>query len=293
MITSSLQNQIQTFIAQNLGITISSFEFSLVGGGSVNQTCKVLINKKEKFFCKVNSASRFPLMFEREKSGLELLAFKKIIRVPAVIGIFIENDYQVLLLEWIDPGLKSDRFWRLFGEQLAGLHSFPCDYAGLHENNYMGTLPQSNSPSSNWIHFFIHQRLEPQINVALDKKLLQTTHKNQFEKLYKALPDIFPHNNLSLLHGDLWSGNFLCDHTGLPVLIDPAVYQGHPSMDLAMTTLFGVFDPIFYEAYNHQLPFPPEHRLQWEICNLYPLLIHLNLFGKGYLQHIISTIQYY
>lgn len=157
----------------------------------------------------------------------------------------------------------------------------------------MGALPQSNQPSAGWIEFFIHQRLEPQIRLALDEKLLQPQHYKQFEKLYKALPGIFYSDDLSLLHGDLWSGNFLCDDTGSPVLIDPAVYHGHPAMDVAMTTLFGGFDPLFYESYNLQLPFPSNYRQQWEICNLYPLLIHLNLFGKGYLQSILSTIQYY
>lgn len=293
MISSSLQNRLKTFIAEIAGISISSLELSSVGGGSINQTYQVLINKKEKFFCKINSASRFPQMFEKEKGGLELLASKKIIRVPSVIGHFIETDQQVLLLEWIEQGSTSDRFWNLFGEQLAGLHSIPCTYAGLNESNYMGALPQSNDPSPDWIDFLIRQRLEPQIRMALGKRLLQLQHQKQFEKLYARLPAIFPTNNLSLLHGDLWSGNFLCDHSGMPVLIDPAVYQGHPAMDLAMTTLFGGFDPIFYQSYNHRLPFSDNYRQQWEICNLYPLLVHLNLFGKGYLQRIISVIEYY
>lgn len=293
MISSLLQNRLKTFITESTGVSISSFEFTTVGGGSINQTYQASVNKKEKFFCKINSASKFPLMFETEKNGLELLSSRKIIRLPAVVGTFIENDYQVLVLEWIEQGTTSDRFWTLFGEQLAALHSVHCPYAGLHEDNYMGALPQSNHPSPDWIDFFIHRRLEPQIKLAVDKKLLQRKHHKQFQKLYNELPGIFPTGNLCLLHGDLWSGNFLCDHSGMPVLIDPAVYHGHPAIDLAMTTLFGGFDPVFYKAYNHQMPFPPNYRKQWEICNLYPLLIHLNLFGKGYLQSIISTIQYY
>jgi fructosamine-3-kinase len=108
-----------------------------------------------------------------------------------------------------------------------------------------------------------------------------------------VLPEFFPNGNLCLLHGDLWSGNFLCDKAGMPVLIDPAVYYGYAAVDLAMTTLFGGFDSAFYDSYNQLLPFPANHRRQWEICNLYPLLIHLNLFGRGYLQSIVSTIQYY
>ena len=293
MISVSLQNRTKAFLAEDVGLSVSSLDFSSVGGGSINETYQVLVNKKEKFFCKINSASQFPQMFQKEKSGLELLATKKVIRVPAVIGHFIETDQQVLLLEWVEQGHTSDRFWTLFGEQLARLHSIPCSNAGLHENNYMGGLPQSNHPSGDWVDFFIHQRLEPQIRLALDKRLLQVQHQKQFKKLYKELSGIFPSGNLSLLHGDLWSGNYLCDHSGMPVLIDPAVYQGHPAMDLAMTTLFGGFDPFFYKSYNHLLPFPVNYRQQWEICNLYPLLIHLNLFGKGYLQRIISLIKYY
>jgi protein-ribulosamine 3-kinase len=293
MLSASLQNTLKSFITDNTGTSASSIELLMVGGGSINQTYQILINKKEKFFCKINSASRFPLMFEKEKSGLEILASAKIIRVPAVIGTFTENDSQVILLEWIEQGVRSERFWKIFGEQLAALHSIPCGYAGLNEDNYMGALSQFNHPSSEWTDFFIHQRLEPQIRLALDKRLLQPLHHKQFEKLYKALPGIFPPANLCLLHGDLWSGNFLCDHLSLPVLIDPAVYYGHPAMDLAMTTLFGGFDPIFYQSYNRQIPFPTNHKEQWEICNLYPLLIHLNLFGKGYLQSIVSIIQYY
>jgi fructosamine-3-kinase len=293
MISPSLQNTLKNFIADNAGTTVSSFRVSNVGGGSINKTYQLFINANEKFFCKVNSASRFPQMFDKEKSGLELLNAEKIIRVPNVIGSFIEGDTQVLILEWINQGIRSDRFWKTFGEQLAALHLVPRESAGLHENNYMGALSQSNDPTTDWIKFFIHQRLEPQIRMAFDKKLLECQHQHQFKKLYKALPGIFSRENFSLLHGDLWSGNFLCDNMGSPVLIDPALYNGHRSMDLGMTTLFGGFDPGFYEAYNYQFPFPANYHEQWAICNLYPLLIHLNLFGKGYLNNIISIIRHY
>lgn len=293
MIPTSLQENIGKFISERTGIVISNLAFSSVGGGSINQTFKVVINKKESFFCKINSETKFPLMFEKEARGLRLLSSKGIIRVPPVVGSFIENEFQVLLLEYIEQGLRSERFWKTFGEQMAALHSMQSSHAGLDEDNYMGALPQSNRPSTNWVDFFIEKRLEPQVHLAISKKLLQGHHHKQFEKLYKVLPGVFPNDNLCLLHGDLWSGNFLCDQSGMPVLIDPAVYHGHPAMDLAMTTLFGGFDDVFYSSYNHLLPFPANYREQWAICNLYPLLIHLNLFGKGYLQSILSTIQDY
>jgi fructosamine-3-kinase len=133
----------------------------------------------------------------------------------------------------------------------------------------------------------------PQVELALMNKLLETAHALQFEKLYKKLEQIFPSGPSSLLHGDLWSGNFLADDMGNPVLIDPAVYFGHRSMDLAMTTLFGGFQKAFYESYHYYYPFPENYQQQWDICNLYPLLIHLNLFGKSYQSDIVRTIAQY
>ena len=293
MVSSSLQQQLQPFISESLGVRISSMHFSSVGGGSINEAYELIINKKDKFFCKINSADAFPQMFAKEKKGLELLAAQGVIRVPQAFASIILSDRQLLILEWIEQGIKSDRFWKLFGEQLAALHAITANYCGLNEDNYMGALPQSNEPSGDWVHFFIQQRLLPQIELATTKNLLDGQHQKKFENLFKSLPSIFPDEKFSLVHGDLWSGNYLCNHSGQPVLIDPAVYYGHRSMDLAMTTLFGGFDPGFYKTYHYHAPFPSNHQQQWDICNLYPLLIHLNLFGAGYLRDINHIIQYY
>ena len=245
MISQAIKNRLRILFTDELGIPVQSLDFSPVGGGSINEAYQAIINKKEKYFCKVNVSSKYPRMFEMEKAGLELLASRNIIRVPNVVTTFTENDNQLLLLDWIEQGSRSDSFWKLFGQQLAALHSTSSPPAGLPEDNYMGALPQSNQPSESWIDFFIHRRLEPQVRLAVDNGLLQQKHRKQFEKVYNALSVVFPANSICLLHGDLWSGNLLCDHKGNPVLIDPAVYHGHPSMDLGMTTLFGGFDRIF------------------------------------------------
>jgi fructosamine-3-kinase len=157
----------------------------------------------------------------------------------------------------------------------------------------MGALPQINQWAGNWTEFFIHQRLRPQVKLALDHHLLDPAHAAQFEKLYQRLNELFAVEPPALLHGDLWSGNYMCDSSENPVLIDPAIYYGHRNMDLAMTTLFGGFDDLFYESYQYHYPLPANYRQQWEICNLYPLLIHLNLFGKSYLSGILDTIRRY
>ncbi|MBS1932826.1 MAG: fructosamine kinase family protein [Bacteroidetes bacterium] len=299
MASSVIISSLQNILSQKLNTQISSIRFIPVGGGSINETYKIIINENLFFFCKKNSAKKFPSLFIKEKNGLELIAKQKIIRTPEIIICTEIDNYQILILEWIEQGLKTKSFWENFGEQLAALHhvsSLGGDRQtkfGLYEDNYMGVLHQSNTFSENWIDFFIHQRLEPQIKLASDNNLLSKQFIFHFENLYKALPGIFSKEKSSFLHGDLWSGNFLAAKKNQPVLIDPAVYFGHRSMDLAMTTLFGGFEQPFYEAYNYHSPFPENYKLQWEICNLYPLLIHLNLFGSGYLHDIVSIIRRY
>jgi protein-ribulosamine 3-kinase len=299
MVSNVIRLSIQNILSQKLNTKISSIQFVPVGGGSINETYKIIINANLFFFCKINSAKKFPSLFIKEKNGLELLAKQKIIRIPEIIICTEFDNYQILILEWIGEGLKTKISWENFGEQLAALHHIHSSDGdrqtkfGLHEDNYMGALHQSNTFSNNWIDFFIHQRLQPQVELAANNHLLSKQHISHFENLYKALPDIFPTEKPSLLHGDLWSGNFLADEKNQPVLIDPAVYFGHRSIDLAMTTLFGGFEQSFYEAYNYHFPFPENYKLQWEICNLYPLLVHLNLFGSSYLHDIMYTIRRY
>jgi fructosamine-3-kinase len=289
MLTAPIQNYLNQLFADKSGMQTISLQTESVGGGSINAAYKITVNKNQKFFLKVNSKTTYPLLFEKEKNGLDFISRQKIIKVPGVIACDEVEDRQILLLEWIGDGLRSELFWKQFGEQLARLHRVTNSSFGFEEDNYMGALHQSNIGYTNWVEFFIQCRLQPQIKAAIEKGAIQKKQVLQFDKLYTLLPGIFNSENASLLHGDLWSGNFMCNESSAPVLIDPAVYFGHRSMDLAMTTLFGGFDKLFYESYHYHFPFPPNYNEQWEICNLYPLLIHLNLFGSGYL-HQVKTI---
>lgn len=276
-------NQLQKLLSNKLQVAVR--ELQTVGGGCINQTYKIITADKT-YFCKVNSASKFPQLFQKERTGLLMIEKQGIINTPIVADYFIDNDYQILILEWIEEGSKNNQFWKLFGEQLALLHHVRNQRFGLEEDNFMGSVPQSNRQHISWISFFIEERLQPLVIACRQKYLLSANHADQFQILYQQLPKIFNDENPSLLHGDLWSGNFICDKESQPVLIDPAVYFGHRSTDLAMTTLFGGFDKSFYEAYHYHYPFPGNYKEQWEICNLYPLLIHLLLFGKSYLSQI-------
>lgn len=298
MLMKELISFLKAELSSHLNIPIQSINYAPVGGGSINQTFRLTINNNQHFFCKINSASQFPLLFEKEKSGLVLLAEQKVIQTPHIIMCEVHQDWQILVLEWIEQGLKTTQSWKHFGEQLAQLHSISWiengqSRFGLTENNYMGALPQLNDPAGDWVAFFIEKRLRPQTKMAFDAGLLSSSHLQQFEQLYRALPNLFPPAPSCLLHGDLWSGNFLIDVQEQPVLIDPAVYYGHNAIDMGMTTLFGGFDPVFYEAYHYHHAPESHYQEQWDICNLYPLLIHLNLFGSGYRHDIEYTLERY
>lgn len=260
-----------------------------IGGGSINNTFKLVANNST-LFCKINSATKIPHLFKTEVTSLKLLEKLGPIMVPKVVDLFETHSSQILLLEWIEPSTPNPAFWKKFGEGLANLHSHTQPFFGLDTDNYMGSIPQVNKPTSNWPTFFIQNRLDPLMLQALDQGLLNTQHVNHFHKLYTRLPAIFNDQPPALLHGDLWSGNFMCTADNQPVLIDPATYFGHPSIDLAMTTLFGGFESAFYEAYNYHSPFPANYKEQWQVCNLYPLLVHLHLFGKSYLPAIERTL---
>ena len=273
--------------------TTKPLTFKSVGGGSINEAWQIT-NVDAKFFCKINSNSQYPGLFTKEAEGLAAISKTECIQCPTVISVSAFQDHQLLLLEWIEPGTRHSESWKHFGEQLAKLHAWKGEgitQFGFHHDNYMGSLPQSNTFTDEWCTFFREQRLEPQIKLASEQGLLSSSHLKQFDNLYQKLPAIFPDTTPSLVHGDLWSGNYLFGLNGQPVLIDPAVYYGIAAIDLAMTTLFGGFDKEFYEAYHYWSPFPDNHRDQWSVCNLYPLLIHLNLFGQGYLSSIESCLR--
>jgi len=293
MSLTSIQSFIRQRFQELFPFTTNEIRFGSVGGGCINETHRISFGNHQ-FFCKINSATKFPHLFEKEANGLKLIKQQNVIRVPDVIDCFETQSQQILLLEWISEGERTESFWNEFGEQLAALHNMPNSYFGLNEDNYMGSILQSNRPTDNWIDFFIQQRLQPLINKCLLQRLLSSKHQTQFENLFKQLSSIFDiEQTPSLLHGDLWSGNFMCNETSEPVLIDTAVYFGHPSIDLGMTTLFGGFHTAFYEAYNYHSPVPPNYKEQWEVCNLYPLLIHLLLFGRSYLSQIERTLNVY
>ncbi|MBI1342194.1 MAG: phosphotransferase [Terrimonas sp.] len=293
LIPDQVQSMISELLNTGEGPSSAPLYCTPVSGGSINNCYRVSSGKEKDYFLKLNRTDALPGLYKKEQAGLLWIEKQDAIRVPAVIKTGTHGDFQFLLMEWLEPGLRTEKFWASFGSRLARLHSLSHSAFGFPEDNYMGALPQVNGYMDKWEDFYIHNRLMPQVKLAVDNKLIEETEALQFEKLYKRLTGYFEPENPALLHGDLWSGNFICDSNSEPVLIDPAVYYGHRSIDLAMTKLFGGFDKLFYESYHYHYPLPANYQEQWDICQLYPLLIHLNLFGRGYLQEIKAILKKY
>jgi len=252
-----------------------------LGGGDINEAFRLQTGDGS-FFMKYNSATRFPGMFEKEAEGLKLLKSSGEIRVPEVILHDQAGDDIFLVLEFIEPAQKKPSFWSDFGRALARMHRHSAEFFGLDHDNYMGSIPQSNSKHDSWTGFFSMERLEPMVRMARDRGYLRRDTVISFEKLYARLGEIFPEEPPALIHGDLWTGNHMVDSHGDACIIDPAVHYGHREMDIAMSRLFGCFAGEFYEAYHSEYPLEKGWMERVDICNLYPLLVHVNLFGMGY-----------
>ena len=265
-------------------------EFEFAGGGCINQGGK-LTTASGSFFLKWNDEKKFPGMFEAESKGLHLLHQQNAIRIPKVIGHGKNGPHQFLLLEFIEQRSRSKNYWELLGQRLASLHRCSSEFFGLDHDNCIGSLPQYNHPNSNWINFFVAQRLEVQVKLAIDGGAVDAGWKKKFEALYTKLPSLIAVEEPSLVHGDLWSGNLITDEKGEPCLIDPAVYYGNREADLAMTRLFGGFSWEFYSAYQEAFPLPPGSEKRVDLYNLYPLLVHVNLFGGSYVHSVEGILR--
>jgi len=284
------KSEIEKTLSKFVSTPVIIDSFSHVGGGSINDTYKVNSNEGT-FFVKKNSASLYPQMFEKEALGLKILNNAKTIELPEVIAYGESGNDSFLILKFINSRSKSDSFWDDFGRQLASLHKNSDKHFGLNHDNYIGSLHQSNYKHDKWSDFFREERLEKQVRLSRNNGAIDAGTVTAFDRFYARLENIFPSEPPALLHGDLWGGNFMVSEKGNPVIIDPAVYYGHREMDLGMSKLFGGFDQQFYNSYNTHYPLENGWKERLDYCNLYPLLVHVNLFGGGYLQSVKTILR--
>jgi len=263
-----------------------------VGGGCINNA-HVLEGARRRYFVKTNRASALE-MFEAEAEGLAELARAGAVRVPQPVCAGIAGDSAYLAMEHVPLGGNERKAAERFGSELAALHRTTADTFGWHRDNTIGSTPQVNSADHDWLEFWRTHRIGYQLAVAAGNGYGGRLQRLG-ERLMADMGSLFGSHRpaSSLLHGDLWSGNYAADDHGNPVIFDPATYYGDREADLAMTDLFGGFPPAFYQAYCESWPLDPGYATRKTLYNLYHILNHLNLFGGSYgvqAEHMMGSL---
>jgi protein-ribulosamine 3-kinase len=256
------------------------------GGGSINDTRRLVLSDGDSLFLKINGTEHSGLFLEEARGLMTLRRADAGPRVPEALAIFEDGRRQYLLMEHIEPGRRSGKFAVELGARLAEMHrSQRSPSCGFGRDNHIGATPQPNGWVQGWYDFFGERRLLYQVELAARNGRADRRMREGVELLVRRLPDLLPNvddGQASILHGDLWGGNVMAASTGEAAIIDPAVSYGHREADLAMTSLFGGFEPAFYRAYAEAWPLVPGYEARRDIYNLYHLLNHLNLFGDSY-----------
>ena len=276
-----LSIDVRTAIARDLGILEQQFEVRPLSGSALNQ-CWMLRSESGSFFVKTNDPERFT-MLEAEADGLTELSVCSELAIPAVHAVGVTADTAWLVLDWLELSHSDERSNERLGYGLASLHGHTSSQYGWKRDNTIGLTPQINTPGSHWWAFFRDQRLGVQKNLLIDKAVAVSKLKLLDDVINRA-EAIFEQNipSASLLHGDLWGGNWATLQDGRPCIFDPAVYYGDAETDIAMTQLFGGFGQKFYAAYREVRPDVDEGPARRELYRLYHLLNHWNLFGSSY-----------
>ena len=261
-------------------------------GGDINQAFHVWLEDERELFVKTQREA-LPGLFLDEARGLAWLAETNTLRVPEVL-LASEADGDgpaCLVLAWIARDKPARDYGAQLGSGLARLHRTAAACFGLDHDNYLATLRQDNTPAQRWGIFYAERRIAPLAQRAAERGELPPALLRRIERLLVRIPDLVGDDEPpARLHGDLWSGNVLCDASGAPVLIDPAVYGGHREIDLAMMRLFGGFSEAVFDAYHEAWPLSAGHAERVPLYQLYPLLAHVNLFGSAYLSQVSHCI---
>jgi fructosamine-3-kinase len=256
-------------------------------GGDINHTA-LIRSGSTRWFLKYHAKAPRG-MFATEAQALNEISEQGCIRVPAPVAHGRDGNTAWLVLEYLELTVHGPA--SLLGEQLAALHHDSYAQHGWAHDNYIGTTPQHNTRCDDWSMFWRDSRLNPQLELARTAGRSGSLI-NKGERLLESMDQLMDGHQptASLLHGDLWAGNKAFTPAGQPVIFDPASYHGDRETDIAMTELFGGFEPDFYSAYQAHSPLPDGYRLRRDLYNLYHMLNHLNLFGEAYLSRCENMI---
>jgi fructosamine-3-kinase len=259
-----------------------------VSGGCINQGYRVS-SKDLTYFVKLNDVSKVD-MFAAEALGLKQMYATQTITVPQPVCWGTAANSSYLVLQWLDLGGGSNQSWTEMGRHLAAMHRVGTskDF-GWERNNTIGSTPQINTWMDNWADFFAEQRIGYQLKLAKRRGGNFPESNRVVDLVRNKLAEWQP--PVSLVHGDLWSGNAAISSNGAPIILDPATYYGDRETDLAMTELFGGFPTAFYHGYNEAWSLDSGYGQRKSIYNLYHVLNHFNLFGGGYANQAQTIIQ--
>ena len=263
-----------------------------VGGGCIHKAWCIHFRNGEKIFAKSNHIDNINMFkFEREcLLVLKRFANESYICIPKPIELISFQNISILLLEWID--LKQSQ-QNVLGKGLALLHKSSTEENnknfGWEEEGFIGSNSQIRGWDSNWGKFFVNYRLRPQILEASKWGVRVEDYEDVLIYLSSYLNNHHP--SVSLVHGDLWSGNCGSTENGLGSLYDPASYWGDREVDISMTKLFGGFNEEFYKGYEEIWPLDDFSKDRTEIYNLYHLLNHANIFGGSYKEASLKILK--
>lgn len=278
MVESGLE-QIATALARSLNAAVAPAPERVVHGGSIH-ACYRWPSAAGVLFVKVASAADAWLL-EAEADGLRELARAAAVRVPHVRTSGTAAGRSYLALEWIEPQRPREAGAQL-GARLAAQHRITAERHGWTRDTAIGRTLQVNTPTTDWVEFWRDRRLGFQLALAAQRGYGGRL-QSRGAQLLERLPALLQHRPAaSLLHGDLWGGNWGAGPHDEPVIYDPALYYGDREADLAMTHLFGGFPPEFHSAYREAWPLPPEAAARLPLYTLYHVLNHANLFGGHY-----------
>jgi fructosamine-3-kinase len=259
-----------------------------VAGGCISNAKILTVQSGATFFLKHNQKTPAD-MFTCEAKGLAAL---HVSGGPTVPRVYLD-EREFILLEDLKSGPHNQEYWPTFGRQLAKLHNHTNFQFGFDHDNYIGSTRQLNPWTDDGHTFFAEFRLLYQAQMAHKRGLLGKGELRDVERIAGRLVTLVPNQPASIIHGDLWSGNAITDSSGAPAIIDPAAHYGWAEAELAMTSLFGTFPTTFFRAYEEIRPLEPSYQARFPIYNLYHLLNHLNIFGRGYLSQVKSILRRY
>lgn len=248
-----------------------------VSGGDINDAYR-LQTAEGPYFLLVQPHTP-AAFYDHEVAGLQALG--QAINVPEVIGSGQIDGDAYLLLEFLEIGQGSQRE---LGAAVARVHQITAPQFGFDQNNLTDKLPKNNAWQDDWTTFYLKQRLDPLVKRAQEHHLWNANRQQAYDRVRQNIIDENRDRKITptLLHGDLWSGNYLFTADGTPTLIDPDVLYGDREFDLAMTTIFGGFSADFYRGYQERYPLTAGYQERLPHYQLYYLLAHLNLLGETY-----------